>query len=198
MPANRRKKSDIRVISDGGEVFVQSPSITAYYRYPKWLFKINQHVLLPGLRRNHRKIIFVNGKKYGTAEYREGCIPLTEYLGEEVWWSDKITRFVKVHFGLGCRKNHRGYFKVKLGHYEYIVLRRYTKENNIFCHIYYKPTEELMGTFIIDSTFTKVYPQFAVDHWVNSMYVIIGYITDAVLYSTVAMQLNKTIDVIIN
>ncbi len=194
----KKKKNTTRIISTGGEIFVESPSINIYYRYPRWLFKLNQKLLLPGFRRDHRKYIFINGKKFGRAEYREGCIPLPGYIDEVRYWSDNITNYIKVHFGLGCRKSHRGYFWVKLGRQEYIVLRRYTKERNIYCQIYYKLTNAFMGSFIIDSTFTRVYPQFAVDHWVNSMYAIIGYVTDAMIYSSVAQQLNKTIDIVIN
>lgn len=197
MAKSCKDRNAVRIISNNGEIFVQSPDMEVYYRYPRWMFKINQKLLMPGLRRDHRKIIYVNGRRYGYAEYREGAIPLTAYLDEVVYWSDNITNFIKVHFGLGCRRSRRGYFLIKLGRTEYIVLRRYTKERNIFCQIYCKSTEEFMGSFIIDSAFTKVYPQFAVNNWVRSMYTIIGYIADAAIYSTVASQLNKTLEVVV-
>ena len=196
MAKRPRKKSDVYVILNSGEVFVQTPIADIYYRYARWLVKINPVLLFPGFRRSHKKIIYVNGKKYGRGVYKEGCIPLKSYLDEELYLSDKLVNFIKIHFGFCCRKSYRGYFSVRLGRYEYIVLRRYTKECNIFCQVYYKPTEELMGTFIIDSSFSKIYPQFTVDNWFTSMYAIIGYIADAVVYSTVASQLNRTLDVI--
>lgn len=196
----RRQKPDkykVKIVFDSGETFVQSDYVSAYYRYRRWLVRVNPAVLLPGFRKDHRKKIYVNGKKYGFAEYRHGCIPMRPYLDDGQGLGFTIVNWIRVHLGLCCRRTDRGYFYIKLGPQEYVVLRRYTKERNILCQIYYKPTEEILGSFIFDKDFNNVYPHWSVDNWIHSMYVIIGYIADAVIYSTVAQQLNRKINVVI-
>lgn len=197
MPRTAKKRSETQIIFDRGETFVQSEAITAYYRYRRWVLKVNPKLLFPGFRKDHRKRIYVNGRKYGFAEFRQACIPLPQYLEDAPGIGFKFINWIRVHWGLCCRSTDRGYFYIKLGKQEYVVLRRYTKDRNIFCQIYYKPTGEMLGSFIFDKDFNNVYPHWSVDNWVRSMYVIIGYVADAVIYSTVAQQLNRRLNVVI-
>ena len=66
----------------------------------------------------------------------------------------------------------------------------------MLCTVYYKETGEQIGSFVFDREFTKVYPRFGTDNLINTMYVIMGYMTDVAIYDTVAKQLNRTIDVV--
>ena len=190
-------KAAAQIIFDSGDTFVTSDRMSAYFKYKKWLFQINPRLLPPGLRKDHRKKIYVNGRKYGYAEYRHGCIPMYPYLddrrGLDIW----LLNWIRVHLGLCCRRSDRDYFYIKLRHQEYVVLRRYTNERNTVCKIYVKTTGEMLGTFIFDSDFSNVYPHWSVENWVYSMYVIMGYVADAVIYSVVAQQLNRKINIIV-
>lgn len=196
MSSSRVKKA-VEIILDNGEIFVNSPSMSVFYRYRFWLFQINPRFLLPGLRKEHRKSIFVNGKKRGIAEYRQGCIPMFPFIFDNRNFGVKIVNWIRVHLGLLCRKTDRGYFYIRLDKTEYIVLRRFTSARNVLCEIFCKEDGFMMGSFIFDAAFEKVYPYFSVDDWVNSMYVIIGYIADAVVYSTVAHKLNKSLEIVL-
>lgn len=197
MGSKSSRKVAAHIIFENGETFVESDRLFANFKYVKWLFQINPRLVLPGLRRDHRKKIYVNGKKYGFAEYRHGCIPMYPYLddrrGVDIWFIN----WIRVHLGLCCRPSDRDYFYIKLRRQEYIVLRRYTNERNTVCKIYEKASGEMLGTFIFDSDFKNVYPHWCVDNWVYSMYVIMGYVADAVIYSAVAQELNRKIKVIV-
>ena len=191
-------RKSVKIIFDQGETFVESANLNAYYRYKRWFIHINPAFLLPGFRKDHRKKIYVNGKRYGFAEYNHGCIPLYPPLDDAPGLGFKIMNYIRIHFGLCCRRLDRGYFRVRLGTQEYVVLRRYTKERNVLCYVYYRPTNELLGSFIFDKDFNNVYPRWSVNDWVYSMYVIIGYVADAIIYASVAQQLNRRINVVIS
>ena len=197
MSGSKKKKSDVRIVFNNGETFV-SGAVSAYYRYKRWILRINPKLILPGFRKDHRKIIYVDGKKFGKGEFRQGCIPFYPYLDDSQGIGFTVINWIRVHLGLLCRKSDRGYFYVKLGRQAYIIVRRYTEESNIFCKIYHKPTGDVLGSFIFDKDFLNVYPYWSVDNWVRSMFIVMGYVADAVIYSTVASQLNREIDVIVS
>lgn len=195
---SRRRANDntVKIISDRGETFVQGPSLSAYFRYKHWLIKVNPVLLFPGFRKDNQKKIYVNGVKYGYAEHRYSCIPLVPYLFEGKDLGTRIQNFMRQRLGVWCKRNEKGYYLVQLGRYKYIVLRRYTKERNMLCTVYYKRTGEQLGSFVFDREFTKIYPRFGSDNLYNTMYVIMGYMADVAIYDSVAHLLDRTIEVV--
>lgn len=191
---NYRDPTKIKIICDRGEIFVQGAGLSVYYRYRRWFLKINPVLLFPGFRKEHRKIIYVNGKKRGYAELRMGCIPLPDYYIDGQGLSGALRNFVRMKLGLGCRASERGYYKIYTMNLDYIVLKRFTKEQNIHCQVYRRDTGEKIGTFLYDKDCTTIYPSLAEPRLVNTFIVIMGYVTDSVLYSTVASKLNSVIE----
>lgn len=193
----RRSRKGVSIISEGGNILVESPSMSARYRSPFWFVQVNPKLVFPCFRRDNKKIIYVNDKRVGKACYRYTCIPLESYIYDGNSLSDKLANLLRLKLGLCCDRHERGYFRVRLKQSNYIVLLRHTAENNIFCQIYCEKTSQLMGTFTFDKEMQNVYPKFGVDNWVNSMYVIIGYIAGVTVYDVVVKHLTRTINIVI-
>lgn len=194
---NRQKKNNRpRIVSQHGEVFVNSAGISMYYRYRHWIIKVNPKLLLPCFRKDHRKKFYDNGHYVGYGEYRNTYIPMQLYRADGSNLAVVIFNFIREVLGMGCNEHERGYFLVKVKRYKYIILKRVTLEGNILCKVYHKTTGTMMGSFIYDKTFTRVYPSFSDSRAMRTLFIIMGYITDAVIYSTVASELNRTIEVV--
>ena len=171
-----KKKPLATIISERGDIYVQGARFDAHFRYPFWFLKVNPVFLLPGLRRDHRKIVYVNGRRFGKADYREGCIPIEGYRMKEEYFSDKLTNFIWETFGVGCPSSRRGYYNIKLRTNTYVVLVRRTSKEYIRCLVYCRDTKEYVGDFLFDRNIENVYPRLEDKRLERTFCVIIGYI----------------------
>lgn len=193
--AQIRRRPKAVITTERGQIYVDGLRFDATFRYPYWLWKVNPHLLLPGLRRDHRKIIYINGKRFGKADYREGCIPLPSYRIKEEYFSDKLTNFVREVFGLGCSRGSRGYYNIKLRTNTYVVIVRKTSAGYVRCIVYCRDTYEYVGDFLFDSEMTVVHPRLALPRLERTFCVIVGYILDSLVYATVARQLDRKLEI---
>lgn len=191
--SGHREGANATISSIGGRVYVDGLRFNAQFRYPYWLFKVNQNLLLPGFRREQKRIIYVNGKRFGKADYRSGCIPLDKYRVPEEYWSDKLTNFARETFGLGCPQQSRGYYNVRLRTGEYIVVVRRTSKDYYRCLAYQKVSEEYIGDFLFDPRLETVHPRLVVQRLERIFYLLIGYLLDSLAYATVASQLDRKV-----
>ncbi len=189
--SSRRVRAKAIIEIEGGRIYVDGLKFDAEFRYPYWLLKVNQNAILPGLRRDQRRVIYVNGKRFGKADYRMGCIPLASYRVPEEYWSDKLTNFVRETFGLGCPRQSRGYYNIQLKTGTYIVVARKTSQGYHRCLAYRKDTEEYIGDFLFDPKLETVYPRLQVSRLERTFYILIGYMMDNLAYATVASQLSR-------
>ena len=192
----KKVKADAVITSERGNIYVDGARFDAEFRYPFWLFKINQHALLPGFRRDHCKVIYLNGKRYGKADYREGCIPLPSYRVPEEYLSDHWTNVFREISGLGCSRSSRGYYNIRLGSKTYVVVVRRTSEGYLRCIVHRRDSGRYIGDFLFDSSIEKVYPRLAVKGLERQFSIIIGYIMDSLVYTTVSFGLNRKLEVV--
>lgn len=192
---SRKPKQVNQILCERGVTYVDCVYVSAMYRYRWWWIHINPRILLPALRRDHRKIIIANGKRRGWGEIRSGWIPLSRYdiSGKGLRFS--IVRFVRKYLGLGLKKYERGYIYIGIGHFRYVVTQRVSKEGLYICEVYDKRTEDQIGTFVFNQDFSEVYPRTNRDGVINTLHVIIGYVADSLVYSRAAGMLSKTIKV---
>lgn len=193
-PNSSENANKIKIICNKGEIFVQGPRISVYYRYRWWFFRINPRILFPGLRRDHRKKIFVNGKNRGYAEFRGGRVPLPRYRRGQDLISNILDIFIHEKLGILCRQEECGYHLIHTMNTDYIVTERLTKEEHILCQVYIKETGEPIGSFVYNKDCNEIYPTLVAQRLVNTFTVIMGYVTETVLYSTMASKLNRTIE----
>lgn len=192
----RSAKDKVQVKATGGEVFLKAPRLNAYFRYRRWLIQINPALLFPGLRREHRKIIYVHGKKWGYAEYRGGCVPLQAFNAKAYGLKGFVLNMIRRHWGFCCSQLDRGYYYIHLRTRKYVVTRAVMNDGSIFCRVYFYPEGEPVAAFTIDSDFKKAYPSLGEYNIINTLYVIIAYVADSLLYARFAGALNHTIDII--
>lgn len=192
----RKSKNDRIVECINGETFLQVPHLSAYFRYRKWLIQINPKYLFPGQRKEHRKIIYVHGKKYGYAEYRGGCIPLQQFNARAYGVKALFLNLIRRRLGVACSELDKGYYYIALKTKRYIVTRSVMKDGGIFCRVFFYPEGEAVGSFIIDKDFSKAYPTLGAYNIINTMYVIIAYVVDSLVYSRFAAALNHTVEII--
>lgn len=193
--SRRKAVSDVTLTFSRGVVLIDSSRFSALIRSPNYFLSLNQKVLLPGLRRDCRRVIYVNGKRRGTADYRLGCIPLEQYRVPVEYWSDNLTNLVRETFGLGCPSHARGYYNVRLWGETYIVLVRRTTQGYYRCIVHRRSTEEYLGDFLLDPKLESVYPRMVTSRVERQFYILIGYIMDNLVYSRVVSQLERSVTI---
>lgn len=191
----RRSKPDAVITSERGNIYVDGSTYDVEFRYPFWLFKINQGVLLPGFRRDHCKVIYLNGKRYGRADYREGAIPLKEYRVPEEYWSDHVTNVMREFTGLGCSRSARGYYNIRLKSRTYVAVVRRTSDGYLRCIVHCRDNGRYIGDFLFDANVEKVYPRLSARGLERTFSIIIGYIMDCLVYTTVSIKLERKLEI---
>jgi len=171
--------------------------IDAYFRYRRYIIKINPSLLFPAWRKEHRKVIIVNGKKCGWAETRYGLIPLNTYKRHVRAPFKWIKHILREHLGLCCSQYEKGYIAVGIGHFRYAVLQSRTTSGYIACDVYDIAEQEPIGRFYFNQEISEVYLIANRSGVSNTLQVISGYVADSVVYSQAAIALNRTIKVIL-
>lgn len=194
--ARRIVKPVNQVVCDRGVTYVDCAYVNAIFRYRRWVVKLNPQLLFPSLRREHRKVFIVNGKKRGWGEVRMGQIPLSKYdlKGSGVFVG--IRQFFRKYIGVGLRRNEKGYIYAGIGSYRFVIVQHISKEGLYICEVYDKRTEDQIGNFIFNKEFTEVYPHTSVRGIESTLQVIIGYVADSLVYSRAAGMLQSTIKII--
>lgn len=180
-----------------GKTFLDLNGIAITYKYRPWLVKLNPRFVFPALRREHRKAILVNGKRKGYCEMREGLIPMRRYALPGRGTIRFIKTALRLGLGICCSRRERGYAFVKLGRYQYFVIRNVTKEGLLWCEVYELGTEKSIGSFVFNREFTEVYPRPATTGVSLTLQMIIGYIADTLVYTLAASSLIKDIQIIV-
>lgn len=193
----RKLKSEtVKIVLERGSTFVQGRGLSVYYRYRRYLFRINQSLLFPAWRREHRKVVYANGKRYGWAEQRFGCVPIDTNRSRRRGILGVIVTFIRFHLGLFVPESMRGYYLVKIMHLKYIVTVYRGKDGLISGKICLKDTGEPVASFVFSKDLTKIYPIFGEYDVPNTVYTIIGYIADCIVYSSVAQSLNRVMEIV--
>lgn len=193
--SKRAAKQEPRILCDGGVTYVDCPRIDVLYKYRWWWVRLNPRLLFPAFRRDHRKLIVINGKKRGTAEIRSGLIPLSRFELPGSGLGVALQRFVRKYLGLGLKRYERGYIYITIGKYRYVVVQHTSKEGLHICEVYDKRTEQQVGNFMFSQDFTEVYPHTVYEGAANVLFVIMGYVADSMVYSRAAGLLQKIIKV---
>lgn len=180
-----------------GETTVSTSLVNAYFPYRRWLFKINPKLLFPAFRKEHRKLIIVNGRKCGWAEERYGLIPLNSHWNKAIGRFKWLKRWVRRHLGLWCNSYERGYKLIAIGHLRYIVLEAVTTSGYTACDVYSIIEQEPIGRFYFSQDLSSVYVKANREGVVQTLQVISGYVADALVYQHVALSLNRAINIFI-
>ena len=191
----RRGKAIAVITTERGNIYVDGPRFDAHFRYPIWLCRLNPKLILPGLRRDHRKIVYINGRRFGRADYREGCIPLETYRLKETRLLDKFMNLLRETFGLCCSSKSRGYYNIKLKTNTFIVVVRRPSKDYIRCIVYIRDSGEYVGDFFFDAGIENVYPRLVRHDLERTFCVVIGYIMDSLVYTTVALHLDRKLEI---
>lgn len=192
----RRKNLDtVSIISEGGQVYVSGRGLDVRYRYRRWLFHVNPAVVPLGLRKEHRKIVYINRRRCGRAEVCFGPNPLPEFRyggkGLRVFWMNVMRNT----FGWYSSRSEFGYMRVVLKRCHYIITKSFTEKGNLYCRVFDEYTGEGLATLVFDPNFDTLYPSIEYDGWLATALTIAGYVADTLIYSSVASQLNKKVKV---
>ena len=190
-----KSKAIATITTERGNIYVDGARFDAHFRYPVWLFKLNPKLILPGLRRDHRKIVYINGRRFGKADYRDGCIPLESYRLRENRMLDKFMNFIRETFGIGCSNRSRGYYNIKLRTNTFVVVVRRSSKEYIRCIVYIRDSGDYVGDFMFDNAIENVYPRLVRHDLERTFCVIIGYIMDSLVYTTVALHLDRKLEI---
>lgn len=193
--ARRQGFPDVYVKLEYGHAYVQAFNLVAHYKPRFWFLQLNPRLVLPGLRKDQRKKLYVNNKRYGFAEQRHGCIPLPPYVKEGRQLRVRLYNFIRVRLGLLCKPFERDYYWISLKSQKYIVLKHVTEEGNVRCVVYHVASQSNVGSFVFDKEFMNIYPSLGVDSPINTLLVIMGYLSEENVYSSVAKTLNRTLKV---
>lgn len=191
----RRKASDMQVVCYRGETTVMSRYVDASYTFRPWLFMLNPKLLPPGLRKHHRKIIRVNGKRRGYAEYRDGWLPLQRYELNGSGAGVYIKKWIRRNLGFLLRPYEKGYVSIHLCGFRYAVTTAYTEGGFVHCEVYDIDRQYPIGRFDFAQDFSEVYVAANTDGVSNTLQVILGYVADMEVYNSVASDLDKTINI---
>lgn len=191
-----RTKLENQIHCERGVTTVSSNTMTVVFKYRWWWFKLNPRLVPPGLRRDHRKSIIVDGKWRGYCELRGGLIPMQRYVLKGRGLRIKLLNALRRSLGLCCRKYECGYIKVVLGKYRFIVIQSVTERGLHRCEVYDARTEASIGSFMFNQELTEVYPYPMQDGVINTLQVISGYVADSLVYSMAASSLVRTIKVV--
>lgn len=178
-----------------GVTWVDFDAVKAIYKYRVWFLRVNPRLLLPNFRREHRKMIIINGKNRGYGEVRSGYIPLSRYKLPGKGLIRNIQQFIREKFGLLCKRYEKGYIYLKVVGFKFLVLQRVTEQGLTVCEVFDKLSEEQVGTFIFNKDFSEVNLLTNNDGYTKTLHVIIGYVADSMVYSIAASNLIKNIKV---
>ena len=191
----RRVKKTPAITCSGGVTQVEGYGLSILYRYRWWWFKVNPRLLFPSLRKEHRKLIVVNGKCRGWGEIRESRIPLSRYKRKFSGIRGFFLNFFRDRLGLCLKWYERGYIYIAVGDYRYVVIQRTTADGLYVCEVFDKRTEAPIGTVIFNVEFTEVFVHTTIDGVSRTLQVIAGYVADTLIYSRAAAQLSRTIKI---
>lgn len=169
--------------------------IVVEYRPKAWLLRLNPKFVLPGCRKEHRKNIYINGRKRGYAESRQGYIPLPFKKRPVTGLGPKLGNIFRSLTGLGCRLHEKGYFRFILGPYKYTVIRRISENGLLISEVYETGTNNLIGYIIFNQELSEVHTRTGMEGVNATLCVIAGYIADIAVYTRAAAQLNQTIKI---
>lgn len=176
---------------------METKAINVIYQYRWWFVKVNPRLLFPAFRKEHRKIIIANGKKRGYGEIRGGLVPLSRYeLPGHGFWRG-VKTFFRKSLGLGCKRYEKGYIYIKISRWEFIVLQRTTEQGLQVCEVYEMKSENPVGGFIFNQDFSEVYPHISREGMTLTLYTIIGYVADSMVYNLAASSLSREIKIVV-
>lgn len=195
--AKTKAKPQNQVLCVAGLTYVDCAGMQALYKYRKWVLKINPALLFPAHRKEHRKLIIINGKRYGWAEIRSGMIPLPQFKLPAKNVLEAIRNFIRHRMGYLLKSYEKGYIYVAVKRGRYIVLKRKTPAGFTMCEVFRQHDGARLGHFVFSEDFTEVYP-YPASVRLNALFcVIIGYVADTMVYNKAVEVLNKTIKIVV-
>ncbi len=164
-----------------GVVHIADSRLDVTLRDKFCIVQINQRLLLPGLRRKQRKIIYMGNQRCGICEHRGGGIPIDEYRVPAEYLSDHWSNVVCETLGVGCPRRRRGYFLVKLRDIVLVITPRHTEDGGFYCPVYCRHNSDYIGYFIISQTFDSVAPRLGAQEFHKEFYIAVGYVMSCLL-----------------
>ena len=194
--ARRSVKQQNIIYCDHGTTWVENSYLQAIYKYRWWFWRINPRLLPPAWRREHRKIIIVNGRRLGYGEIREGLRPISKYNLPGKGFGHAIKTFFRKCFGFGCKRYEKGYTYIKVGKFKFVIEQRTTEKGLLICEVTEIPSGEGVGGFAFSSDFSTVTLQYGPAGYELTLQIIMGYIADSCIYNLAATALTREIKII--
>ena len=187
-----------RIICNAGMTTVEFGDILIALKYRPWFIQVNPRFLFPSLRKGHRKIIKVNGKKRGYAEVREGLNPLPRYRlpGQGFTWA--VNTFIRKAFGFKCKSYEKGYIFVKFANFKYVVNMQHTEAGFRICEVWDLKAKVAVGKCIFSQDLKELYAHPYIDGITGLLYLVAGYVADTFVYDLAARQTYLTMKIITN
>lgn len=186
-----RTRPDATVNIHKNRVFINGDTFDAELRESLWLVRLNTSLLLPGLRRTDKRVIYLNGKRCGIAEHRGGAIPLQCKRRHEEYFSDVLENRLAEVFGLCSRGRRLGYYRVKIRRCVFIVDVHRTQDGGYHCMLYTQMDDEYIGDFIFDATFSRVYTRLGVRIYEKMFCIVIGYVMSSLVRIALGKLMNS-------
>lgn len=192
-----RTKSQLEniVVCDHGNTYILYSGIAVEYKYKWWWFRFNPRLLFPSFRRDHQKYIYVNGRRRGYAEVRQGYIPVPLFRRVPTNFGSRVGDIIRRATGLCCRPNESGYYRFKIGPFKYTVTKRISADGLLICEVYETGSNNQIGLIVFNDKFNEVYPKTSKKGVTATLCVIAGYVADTAIYSRAAAQLQQMIKI---
>lgn len=183
-----------QIIFEHGTTRIIGRGFDVEYREKFWLFRVNPSIILPGLRKEHTKIIYNEGRRVGVGYKCSSNIPLALYKNRRTGVFPALGNFIRCRLGLCCLIDRSGYIKVVCDGTPYIVVSSVTQDSNLFCKVYSSDTEDLVFTIIFNASFSLAVLKYSDDRYYDSV-LVAGYIADAMLTSISKSSLQRSIEI---
>lgn len=194
--ARRHIRQQDTIYCDRGVTWVEDQYIQAIYKYRWWFWKINPRLLPPAWRKEHRKLIIVDGKRRGYGEIRGGLIPLSKYNLPGQGVIHGIHTFVRRHLGFWCKRYEKGYTYITIGTFKFVIEQRTTERGLLVCEVTEIPSGRGVGGFSFSPDFNTVTLQYGPKDYELTLHVIMGYIADSCIYNLAATALTREIKIV--
>lgn len=191
-----RVKNINSILCSRGVTYLNCGTFSVVYKYRPWILQLNPVLIPLPLRKGHRRLIIVDGKKRGWCEMRFGMIPLERYILGGKGISRSILRFVRKYIGIGLQTWEKGYIFAGIGRYRYVITKRISDGGLCICEVFDKHTNHRIGDIVFNKEFSEAYIRTSLNGVIKTLCTLAGYVADSLLYGRAASALESVIKII--
>lgn len=187
------EKCKINCLFEG--TFIDGGTWDAHIKPRPWIVTINPRLKPVGLRRDNKRAIYVNGRKFGKCFHCYGVPDMPTLFNGYEGISGFLAKMLVLVFGWRVPKISRGFYEIKLKNQTYIVRLRIADMGAVICHLYYKKTGEELGIFMFTPNMDKVIVNFPHYKFTSACVIMIGCVMECLANVVFSSKMNIILDI---